>query len=83
MAKKPARNNGDYLATCDNDHLTRKNAGYHLVIWNGQLWRERFQVSGFERRGIIGREGRKPSSRKEAICSKEQNPLNPWESAQL
>jgi hypothetical protein len=34
-----------YLATCDNYHLTRKNASYHLVIWNGQLWGGRFLES--------------------------------------
>ena len=30
------------LATCDNYYLTRKNDSYQLVIWNGQVWGERF-----------------------------------------
>jgi hypothetical protein len=64
-----------YLATFDNYRLPRENASFHFVIWNGQLWGERFSVSAFQRKRIIGREGRRPSGRKEVICSGEQNHL--------
>jgi hypothetical protein len=33
------------LATCDNYHLPRENASYHLIILRGHLWGGRFQMA--------------------------------------
>ena len=35
-----------YLATCDNYHLTRKNASFHLDILHCHLWGEDFRCGG-------------------------------------
>ena len=51
----------DYLATSDNYHLPRKNASYRFVIWNGQLWGERFQMAVIGERLGTGGNGREPS----------------------
>ena len=60
---------GDYLATCDNYHLTRKNDSYQLVIWNGHLWGERFQTAAMgECQGTDGN-GRDPLGSKGWRCS--------------
>ena len=51
----------DYLAMIDNYHLTRKNATFRFVIWNGQLWGERFQMAVIGERLGTGGNGREPS----------------------
>jgi hypothetical protein len=33
-----ASGTGGYLAICDNYHLPRENASFHLVILHGLLW---------------------------------------------
>jgi hypothetical protein len=66
---------GDYLAKTFPYHRASKNCIYGFHILHGHLWGERFQVPVFERRRIFGREGRRPSGRKEAICSGKQNLL--------
>ena len=53
----------------DNYHLPVKNASLHIVIWHGHLWGERFQVSAFQRRRIVGRADRGSLGGKEAISS--------------
>lgn len=60
---------GQSLAILDNYRLPRKNDSYHLVIWNGQLWGERFQTSAFQRRRIVGRADRGSLGGKEVISS--------------
>jgi hypothetical protein len=56
-----------YLAMFDNYRLPRENASYHLVIWNGHLWGERFQMWVTGERRVSGGNGRNPSGRKVLI----------------
>ena len=46
----------NYLATCDNYHLTRKDDSYHLIILRGHLWGGRFKMAARERGSHIWRE---------------------------
>jgi len=52
-----------------------KKSRIWFPLLQGRLWGERFLASAFQRRRIIGREGRRPLGGKEAICSGEQNHL--------
>jgi hypothetical protein len=58
-----------HLAMFDSYHLPRENASFRFVILRGQLWGERFQVSAFQRRRIVGRADRGSLGGKEAISS--------------
>ena len=49
---------GINLANCDNYHLTRENAMYHLVILHGHLWGGRFQMALIGERQFNGGNGR-------------------------
>jgi len=51
----------------NNYHLPRKNASYHLVIWNGHLWGVGFQMAGVGERQISGGNGRGPSGQEGLI----------------